>query len=450
MTVLGAGADGVLGLLGAALLHGTLLAAVALVAAATVLRRARPGVIAALWTVVLLKFLVPIGPGARWSLASLVDGLRARAEPVEPIVVTAPAAAAAPARPAAPPTPWGAVVVTGLWLAGAAVVAARQVRAAARARAQARRAAPAPAWLAAEVAALADKVGVGAGVDVRISDVDTAPYLVGLRAPIVVVPAAALAAEHADARAAALVHELAHVRRGDAALRVVQAVAATAFFFFPVVRWVNRRLDLAREQACDAYAIALGPLGPTAYARMLVEAARARLEAPAAGLALARRGQLRRRVDALVDRPARAGLGRAGALVVGAWALIGLTGAASSASPHAPERPVCRFTPEVASSIMAAFPEAELDGDGALSRDEVCDFQLELRRRHGDEALASLPDDLGRELSADGALASALASEDLCCNCLDPAAGGATSRLSAGAPATESTAIPTCVRGVSP
>ena len=46
-----------------ALVHGTLLAIAAAVVAATLLRRARPAVHAALWLVVLLKFVVPFGPG---------------------------------------------------------------------------------------------------------------------------------------------------------------------------------------------------------------------------------------------------------------------------------------------------------------------------------------------------------------------------------------------------
>ncbi len=455
MTALAAGLDGVLGVLGAALLHGTLLAMIALALSATVLRRARPGVIAALWTVVLLKFLVPVGPGARFSLASLVDSLRDGDTAAEPIVVTGPSALAVPTAPAAPPVAWGTLAVLGLWLAGASVVAARQLRAAGRARAQARQAAPAPDWLVGEVAALAARIGVRGAIEVRVAAGEATPYLVGFRAPIVVVPATALAGDRADARRAALAHELAHVRRGDAALRVVQVVAATAFFFWPVVRWVNRRLDLAREQACDAYAIAIGPLGAAAYARMLVEVARARLDAPTAALALARPGTLRRRVDALVAHPARTarpGLGRPGMALVGGWALVGLTGAASSAPPAATGPRVCLFTPDVATSIMAAHPAADADGDGALSHDEVCEYQLALRRRHGDDALTSpAQSDLALDASAAGpTLASALASEDLCCNCPDPAAGGATSTLAAADPVTVRSAIPTCVRGTDP
>ncbi|HVV82691.1 MAG TPA: hypothetical protein VHE35_06405, partial [Kofleriaceae bacterium] len=94
---LAAGAERALSLLATALVHGTVLAVVGAVLAATVLRRARPAVVAAMWTVVLLKFVVPFGPGARFSLASLASRARAP-QPASLVLVVDPAAA----RPAAP------------------------------------------------------------------------------------------------------------------------------------------------------------------------------------------------------------------------------------------------------------------------------------------------------------------------------------------------------------
>ena len=61
--------------LGMALLYGTLLAAITAVACRTVFRRARPAVVAALWTVVLVKFMVPLGPELPISLAAAVQWL---------------------------------------------------------------------------------------------------------------------------------------------------------------------------------------------------------------------------------------------------------------------------------------------------------------------------------------------------------------------------------------
>ncbi len=431
------------GVAGTALLHGTLLAAAAWLLSMTLLRRARPAAVVALWTVVLLKFLVPVGPGASFSLASLVADVTDEApRAAEVVVVQAPPPGARLKPVAAPSTPWGSLAIAAAWFGIALALTVRQVRRARAARRRALDAAPAPAWLADEVAALAHRLGLRRRrVALRVSDTETSPYLVGMISPIIVIPTGLL--ESSETRRAVLAHELAHVRRGDAALRLVQAAAATLFFFWPVVRLVNRRIDLAREQACDAWAVAVGPLSARDYARMLVEAARAQVHAPATSLALTRRGgQLRNRVDALCTRRAPgAGVGAAGALAVALFAALGLTGAAASASADAPRPKVCLFTPEVASSIMASFPEADVDGDGALSREEVCEFQAVMRKRMETDpppldpvealALASVLDE-----------GSGLASDELCCNCPDPADAAPGDELSYP--------MPTCSRGVDP
>ena len=58
--------------LGVVILHGTVLAALAWLLAATVLRGARPALLAALWTVVLVKFALPVGPALPFSLSDAI------------------------------------------------------------------------------------------------------------------------------------------------------------------------------------------------------------------------------------------------------------------------------------------------------------------------------------------------------------------------------------------
>ena len=65
-------AEAVWGALGVVLLHGTVLAGLAWLLSRTVLRRARPAALAALWAIVLVKFALPIGPALPFSLS---DGL---------------------------------------------------------------------------------------------------------------------------------------------------------------------------------------------------------------------------------------------------------------------------------------------------------------------------------------------------------------------------------------
>lgn len=433
MTALGNAAIGAWHAVGEVLLHGTVLAAIAWVLSRTVLRRARPAVIAAVWIVVLLKFLVPVGPALSWSVSSGVERVLGAdaslmaalpALPVTALPAPAPAPVAAPAGLDA----WGvlALAAAALWLVGAATLVARRVgeQRALRARAAAGHAAPTE--VIALVAAAARRLGLRRAPEVVVDPAGVVPWVVGLRRPALVLPASLLGAG-ADL-GAAVSHELAHLRRRDAWLRLVQLAAGCALFFFPLVRWINRRIDAAREQACDAWAVAHGPLAAPEYARMLVRLVRARATAPRAALALAAHpALLGRRVDALLDgraRPGRAGLGRLGAVGVTAWAVLALAGAADDGTARAAAAP-CTFRPELASEMLAAYPEADADGDGQLTRSEACDFELELRRRWVDANYAATGelalddgarDRLAFELPASVLGDEAFVVEELSCN----------------------------------
>ena len=111
------------------LVHGTALAALTALAAATVLRRARPALLSILWLIVLLKFLVPVGPRTDLSLSSAID----RAMPGDaapPPVAVPPLPAAVPAPGAVRAEPAGASLISaGLvaaYLAGMILVLARR------------------------------------------------------------------------------------------------------------------------------------------------------------------------------------------------------------------------------------------------------------------------------------------------------------------------------------
>ncbi|HEY6178011.1 MAG TPA: hypothetical protein VIX73_26330, partial [Kofleriaceae bacterium] len=92
-----------------------------------------------------------------------------------------------------------------------------------------------------------------------------------------------------------------------------------------------------------------------------------------------------------------------------AWIAIALGGARTAAArgDH-----VCKYTPELAEALRQAHPEADLDGDGVLSRGEACAFQAELRKRV--EAPDRSDDPESTELQRFDA---SLLREPLCCNC---------------------------------
>jgi len=368
-------------------LQGTVLAllAFAIVRAGAL----RPGWQAAVWLVVLVKFVLPWGPALPWSLADLFAALGPHHDAA--VLRVGPAIAAGPAPAAS--IAWAALAAA--WLAGAAIVLGRALVVQHRVAQAARRALPAPPHAQALLAAYARRPP-----RLVVGDPAIGPHVVGLIRPIIVIPPALL--EDPALLRAAVLHELAHVRRRDALGRIIQLVACAVFFFWPVVRMASRRLDLAREAACDAWALDASALPRPQYARLLVRMAQ--LRAVAASLA-AQHG-LDARVAAVLGPPARARLGVGHRLALIAWIAVALGGARTAVARG--EHPACKYTPQLAEALRQAHPEADLDGDGVLSRDEACEFQAELRRR---VPVAAEP------VSRLALLDENLLTEPLCCNC---------------------------------
>lgn len=358
------------------LIHGTVLAAVTAILCATVLRRARPALLAALWTIVLCKFLVPLGPELPMSLSGLLDtllyGASAATTSADAAPVAMPAAAGAGSLADAL---WLAATLC-LWLAYGVVVTWLLVR---RLRAHRRLARAAAAYpvaspaLTARVAEAARQVGLARLPAVRVSEHASSPQVVGVWRPTLIVPRWLWAEQPRAALDAALLHELAHLCRFDTWLRALQLLVATLFWFWPVVYWVNRRIDTYREMACDQWAIASGPLSAGAYARMLVTFARraSTPSEPAAAISLlGARAQIEHRVVALLAGSKRPRMGWITGVVVGLWALVSLgsTSRATAASPV----DECELTPAMVAELLVRFPEVDLDGDGVVTREEVC------------------------------------------------------------------------------
>jgi hypothetical protein len=107
-------------------------------------------------------------------------------------------------------------------------------------------------------------------VDVRILrswSVDTL-MVVGWVKPIILVPAAALAGLPPEALEAVLAHELAHVRRHDYLVNLIQSVLEVLLFYHPAVWWASAQIRQERELCCDDAAVALCG-DPVLYARAL-------------------------------------------------------------------------------------------------------------------------------------------------------------------------------------
>lgn len=103
---------------------------------------------------------------------------------------------------------------------------------------------------------------------VASGDVAT-PAAIGFFRPAIVFPAGLLSQLSAEEIKVILLHELAHLRRWDDWTNLGQKIVKALFFFHPAVWWIENRLTLEREMACDDSVLAQ-TASPRAYASSLI------------------------------------------------------------------------------------------------------------------------------------------------------------------------------------
>ena len=117
-----------------------------------------------------------------------------------------------------------------------------------------RRALPAPAVWQARLDALALRLGVQRKVLLKLLPDLASPITVGCVRPLLLLPGALLSGMPVHLLEALLAHELAHVRRWDYLVNLLQSVVEALLFFHPVVWWLSNRMRDAREEVADELA----------------------------------------------------------------------------------------------------------------------------------------------------------------------------------------------------
>jgi hypothetical protein len=150
----------------------------------------------------------------------------------------------------------------------------------------------------------------------------TSPCLAGWPRSTVLLPEADPSLPARDV----LIHELAHLRRGDAGWNLLGRLAEALFFYQPLVWILTRRLEAAAEEVCDDYVVQFGG-DRSRYARGLVEIAElSTVPVGAAAVAIVSlKSILAKRVIRIMD-PSRSLSTRAGNLLLAAVIAGGLAG----------------------------------------------------------------------------------------------------------------------------
>ncbi len=159
------------------------------------------------------------------------------------------------------------------------------------------------------------------------SNVVRVPAAIGYIRPMVVFPSWALAEIPTAELNAILLHELAHLRRYDDWTNLAQKIVKAVFFFHPAVWFIESRLTLEREMACDDAVLAAN-FSPRAYAESLVGLAERSFLRRGVQLAQAAVGHVRqlkaRLVEIMRKDKDRQGSGRVRKPAVALMSLVGM------------------------------------------------------------------------------------------------------------------------------
>ena len=250
------------------------------------------------------------------------------------------------------------------------------------------------------------KIGVRAIPSIRVSADAPSSFVTGFFSPLMVLAQRRLLRR--DELENEILHEVAHLRRGDARVRYLQCIAGSLLFFWPVVAWVNRRIDIARECACDKWALRRGRLTAGEYARSLLNAVRPHspgcLASDTTSLASNRNG-LERRIDMILDfsNPAlsRKRWTFPAAFLLLFWGAALLAGAAgasagASADARAPEQWPATVESVKAHavalhSLVAARGAADINGDGVVAYNEKDAYLVALAMNASGGFMAEFP-----------------------------------------------------------
>ena len=204
------------------------------------------------------------------------------------------------------------------------------------------------------------------------------PMVAGWLRPVLLLPVSALSGLTPEQLEAVLAHELAHIRRYDCLVKLIQAVIETLLFYHPAVWWVSTQIRQESEHCCDALAVELCG-NRQSYARALASFAEvghtARLAAPARGEKLLDR--VRRIVGFAPEKDSRSSRWLAGAIAIAAVAIFcaSIHLLASAAGVEFEKMSVVIKAP------LAPEPPQHIE----ISSDGTCLYRIEERPKRGEQ-----------------------------------------------------------------
>jgi bla regulator protein BlaR1 len=101
------------------------------------------------------------------------------------------------------------------------------------------------------------KMDISKSVEFRETAKVLTPMVIGTFSPVVLIPIGLLSGFSTAQVEAILAHELAHIRRNDYLINMLQSFVEVIFFFHPAIWWLSEKVRAEREHCCDDIALAV-------------------------------------------------------------------------------------------------------------------------------------------------------------------------------------------------
>lgn len=101
------------------------------------------------------------------------------------------------------------------------------------------------------------KMNISKSVEFRETAKVLTPMVIGTFSPVVLIPIGLLSGFSTAQVEAILAHELAHIRRNDYLINMLQSFVEVIFFFHPAIWWLSEKVRAEREHCCDDIALAV-------------------------------------------------------------------------------------------------------------------------------------------------------------------------------------------------
>lgn len=219
------------------------------------------------------------------------------------------------------------------------------------------------------VARIAQRLKIARTVEVLQSALVQTPIVLGYFRPVILLPVCVLTGLSPLQLESILAHELAHIRRHDYLVNLLQTLVETLFFYHPAVWWLSRQIRNERENCCDDVAMSLSA-SRAEYGRALLAIEELRAAPTALSLA-ARGGSLLSRIRRIAGHDVAPSFAATGSILGAVLAPLVIFAAVTWGSSATAEKPKISRAPIAQDSGKTKAPSPLLPGEETAKKQDV-------------------------------------------------------------------------------